>query len=77
MNMKRKQFDRQILSVRLRETRLEYHCSQKQLAELIGVSQDTVSLWERAKSAPNAEQLFAICRALEISSEYLLGLTDY
>lgn len=75
--MKREQFDKQILSIRLRETRLEHCCSQKRLAELIGVSQDTVSLWERAKSAPSAEQLFAICRALEISSEYLLGLSDY
>lgn len=75
--MEREQFDKTILSTRLRETRFEHGISQKQLAELIGVSQDTISIWERAKATPGAEQLFAICKVLEISSEYLLGLTDY
>lgn len=75
--MKREHFEKTVFAERLKEARKNAEFSQAKLGELLNVSQDTVSVWERAKAAPDAEQLFDICRVLEISAGYLIGLTDY
>lgn len=66
-----------ILSKRIRELRLEAGLTQAQFGERISVSQDTVSLWEKGKSAPTVECLNLICRTFCASADYLLGLKDY
>ncbi|MCH5350578.1 MAG: helix-turn-helix transcriptional regulator [Clostridiales bacterium] len=62
---------------RIKTVRLEGGLSQAQLGEKLSVSQDTVSLWETGKSIPTAEYIVAVCRLFSVSSDYLLGLSEY
>ncbi len=65
------------IAKRIRELRLERKLSQNQMADLLSVSQDTISLWERGKSLPSAEYLIEISKNFNVSTDYILGLTDY
>lgn len=62
---------------RIKEIRLEQELSQQKFGELLSVSQDTVSLWEKGKSLPTAEFLIAIATKFDISVDYILCLKDY
>ncbi len=62
---------------RIRELRLERKLSQNQMAELLSVSQDTISLWETGKSLPSAEYLIEISKNFNVSTDYILCLADY
>ena len=66
----------QIIGERIKELRLENKLSQAKLGNLLLVSQDTVSLWEKGKSLPTAEYIIAMCKLFEISADYVLGLVD-
>ncbi|MDO5132895.1 MAG: helix-turn-helix transcriptional regulator [Eubacteriales bacterium] len=50
----------------------EKHISQTALSERTGISQRTISDWKRKKTNPGADKIISLCRALEISSYYLL-----
>ncbi|MGN0765597.1 MAG: helix-turn-helix domain-containing protein [Christensenellales bacterium] len=65
-----------IVAERIKEIRIENKLSQTKFGDFLYVSQDTVSLWENAKSLPNAEQIVEICRRFSVSADYLLGLVD-
>ena len=56
----------------LRE-RLEY--SQEELAALVETSQKQISKYEHG-AEPGAEKLALLARALDTTTDYLLGLTD-
>ena len=62
---------------RIKEIRLENKLSQKQMGDVLTVSQDTVSLWEKGKSVPTAEYLVLIAKRFCVSVDYILCLTDY
>ncbi len=62
---------------RIRELRLERKLSQNQMVDLLSVSQDTISFWENGKSLPSAEYLIEISKNFNVSTDYILGLTDY
>lgn len=62
---------------RLQEIRVENNISQNKLAELCNVQQSCISKWERGITLPDAEMIFVICRALRVSADYLLGISDY
>lgn len=49
---------------------------QKELAKILGVTDNTVSYYVSGARTPNAEQIIAIANALDVSADYLLGLTD-
>jgi len=46
--------------------------SQDQLAELAGVTGQTISIAELGKKAMRADTIIGICKALDISADYLL-----
>lgn len=48
--------------------------SQTDLADQLGVKQKDVSRWENDVHMPNLEMLVKICRALDVSSDQILGL---
>lgn len=50
--------------------------SQARLGEALSVSQDTISLWETGKSLPDIETLVRICAIFDVTSDYLLGLSQ-
>lgn len=66
------------IGIRIRKYREIRNLSQKQLAELIGVSNSRVSNWEQGINRPDADILAEICRALQVSPSELLDvhLTD-
>ena len=61
---------------RLKELRIEKKSSQKEVASDIGISITTISQYENDSRFPNEEMLKRLCTYYQISSDYLLGLTD-
>lgn len=64
------------LGARLRDIRRQRRITMKQLGESIGLAESTISQYETGKRQMDYETLQAVCRHLNISSDYLLGLTD-
>lgn len=62
---------------KIAELRRENNLSQKNFGEKLGVSQDTVSLWEKGKSLPATEYVIEIAQIFQISTDELLCLKDY
>ncbi len=55
---------------------MDNNLSQLQLAALCNVQQSCVSKWERGSTLPDAETLCVICKKLNVTADYLLGLSD-
>lgn len=53
--------------------RKEKNMTQRQLAELLGISDKAVSKWETGRGMPEAGCMAALCEALEISVNELLS----
>ena len=49
---------------------------QTELARAVGVSKQCISDYKAGKSQPSLDTLFLICRYLDVSADFLLGLTD-
>ena len=63
--------DQLILKNRLKEARLEKKLSQAQLAELVGVSRNTISSIETGQFNPTAKLALVLCIALDKKFEDL------
>ncbi len=50
--------------------------SQVELAKAAGVSKQCISDYKSGKSVPSIKTLCNICAFLDVSSDYLLGLSD-
>ena len=61
---------------KIKELRIENGLSQCKFGEILHVSQDTISLWEKGKALPNTEYIILICKIFDISADYLLGLKE-
>ena len=69
--------DSKIIGQRINAALALRNVKQKELATGIGLSQDnTVSYWCSGKRKPNIEQIIQIAKFLNVSSDYLLGLSD-
>lgn len=51
--------------------------TQADVANAIGVCRQCVHDYKTGKSMPSVETLYALCKYFEVSSDYLLGLSDY
>lgn len=61
---------------RIKEERQLKGISQKQLADLLSTTQSTIGKYEREELQPNIDTIIKICKIFEVSSDYLLGLSD-
>lgn len=61
---------------RLKQIRLKYNLTQKQLAELIGVTERGIQRYEANERKPTFDVLISLLDNLDISADYLLGRTD-
>ena len=61
---------------RIRAARRQRGLSQEGLARLVDASKNSVQNWERNGTLPRCETVVAIARALDVSADYLLGLSD-
>ena len=51
--------------------------TQVEIAKSINVTKQCVNDYKTGKSVPSLETLYALCKYLDVSSDYLLGLSDY
>lgn len=65
-----------IFSERLLELRKERGLSQATVAKDLNVSLGIVCYWETNKSDPTASNIAKLARYFNVSSDYLLGLSD-
>ncbi|ORX22743.1 transcriptional regulator [Thermoanaerobacterium sp. PSU-2] len=65
-----------LLGERIRQARLLKKLTQKQLAELLNVTDATINRYEKGLRSPDPEMLKAIADILDVSVDYLLGHTD-
>lgn len=61
---------------RLRELRIEKGLKQRQLAEILQTTDDSIFSWEKGRSQPSIEFICKICAYFEVTADYLLGLED-
>ena len=64
-------------SVRLKELRLDRKLTQMDVANAVGVSFGIISKWENSKRQPTLENIKALCLYFKVTSDYLIGLSDY
>lgn len=65
--------DAEIIGRHIREYREKHKLTQKQLAEMLYVSDRTISRWERGNGLPDIDELPRIARLLGISLNELVG----
>ena len=51
--------------------------TQVDIAKAINVTKQCVTDYKTGKSVPSLETLYALCKFLEVSADYLLGLTEF
>ena len=51
--------------------------TQVEIAKALNITKQCVNDYKTGKSVPSIETLYALCRYLDVTADYLLGLTDY
>ncbi|MGT2896024.1 helix-turn-helix domain-containing protein [Streptococcus entericus] len=62
---------------RLKTLRKEAGLTQKDMAEKFSTSQPSYQQWESGKRTPNSDSLDKLANFFNVSTDYLLGNTDY
>lgn len=65
-----------LFAQRLRELRKEKKLSQVELGEILGYGYTAISGYESGRNEPSFSDFIRICQALEVSADYILGLSD-
>ncbi len=66
----------QYFGEKLKYLRKSHGLNQKQVAEKLGITSATVSAYELGKKYPSLDILIKICTIFDVSSDFLLGLSD-
>lgn len=61
---------------RLKELRSEAKLTQKNLSVKLGTTNSSICDWECGRTEPSIEQIIKLCRLFDVTSDYLLGLSD-
>ena len=64
------------ISERIFERLRQLSMTQKEFAEAAGIQQSTISEWKKNKTNPSSDKILAICKALDVSPEWLLSGVD-
>ena len=67
---------KKLIGTRINTALAAANLKQKDLAKELDVTDNTVSYWCNGTRTPNTDQIIQIARVLNISSDYLLGLSD-
>lgn len=65
-----------MIGERLKELRKDHGLSREQLGTILSLSTHTIASYERENSEPNDEIKIKICEYFNVSSDYLIGLTN-
>lgn len=66
-----------VFGQRLKGLRNRAEISQETLSKIVGVSKSSINMYERGEREPSFEKLKQIAIFFGVSTDYLLGLTDY
>lgn len=66
-----------MFSDRLTLIRLNRGLTQSELAERSNIHENNIGRYERGEVQPKADTIIELARALNVSTDYLLGVTDY
>lgn len=66
---------KKVIGLRINEILGESNMRQKDLAKILGVTDNTISYYCKGARAPQVEQLPKIAEALNTTTDYLLGIT--
>ena len=69
-------FSKKLFGQRVFELRKQHNETQSALGELLGVGKGHISEIERGNRTTSAERIALICEHYQVSSDYLLGLSD-
>lgn len=64
------------LGEKLKAVRKSNNLTQKNLSEKVGVKTRTIASYEQGSAYPSLEIFGKLCDSLNVSSDYLLGLSD-
>ena len=64
------------ISERIFERLKQLSMTQKEFAETAGIQQSTISEWKKNKTNPSSDKILAICRALDVTPQWLLSGVD-
>ncbi len=67
---------KKIFGERIRYLRKKGNLNQKELAELLGLTENAIGMMERGNRGTTIEKLVLLSKYFQISTDYLLGLTD-
>ena len=67
---------KKIFGERLRELRKEKSINQMQLANALGMTQNSIGMMERGHRGTTIEKLVLLAEYFHVSTDYLLGITD-
>lgn len=60
----------------LKQIRQKKQYTQKQLAKILEINISQISRAEKGEQKLNSDQIIKLCKAMNISADYLLGLID-
>lgn len=66
----------ELFGLRLRALRQEKGITQEQLANKVDIVKASISGYEQSSIYPSIEVLVKLCKYLDVSADYLLGLSD-
>lgn len=61
---------------RLKAIRKEKGMTQKDVYLLLNISANGYASWEQGRTEPDIKMIKKICKIYEVSSDYLLGISD-
>ncbi|MBS6733797.1 MAG: helix-turn-helix transcriptional regulator [Clostridiales bacterium] len=61
---------------RIKDLRQDHNLTQKQIAKMLGIAQNTYSQYENGVNGLPVEILIALCKLYKVSADYILGLSD-
>ena len=67
---------KKIFSERIRELRQKSAVSQMQLANALGLTQNSIGMMERGHRGTTIDKLVLLAEYFHVSTDYLLGVTD-
>lgn len=71
-----REYSANIFGERLRELRQEKQLGQNKLAELLNLSNASISYWENGKQEPTASAIYKLAEFFHVTADYLLGLEN-
>ena len=71
-----KDFDIRVMAERLRALRVDKGIGQNALADALGISNASISYWENGKQEPSARAIYKLAVYFDVTTDYLLGLTN-